>query len=115
MKPITLIIAALGAIMLVPGSGDISFVLRAAKFRPTDELKWSRGNRRTSLLRLNGRWVNGRLTTPARQVLTVHFVRSEGRRVIGVLDPYIDPDCACRMTTTFEGAFTDGHTVEGDL
>jgi hypothetical protein len=24
-----------------------------------------------------------------------------------------NPDCACRVTTTFEGVFTDGHTIEG--
>ena len=56
--------------------------------------------------------VNGRLGVPGR-LLTIHFVRKEGNRVIGLLDPYTDPDCACRVTTTFEGAFIDGRTIEG--
>jgi hypothetical protein len=57
--------------------------------------------------------VNGRLTVPARQVLTIHFVRKEGKSVIGMLDPYTDPECACRVTTTFQGVFLDSRTIEG--
>jgi len=46
-------------------------------------------------------------------VLTIHFIRKEGRKVTGTLDPYRDPACDCQANTTFEGAFTDGRTIEG--
>jgi len=39
----------------------------------------------------------------APQVLTIRFVRLEGDRVTGALDPYLDPECDCRVFTTFEG------------
>ena len=48
-----------------------------------------------------------------RQVLTIHFVRKEGGSVVGTLDPYGDPECGCRVNTTFQGAFTDARTIEG--
>lgn len=40
----------------------------------------------------------------APQVLTIRFVRLDGARVTGALDPYIDPECGCSVVTTFEGA-----------
>ncbi|MEO8910660.1 MAG: hypothetical protein ABI408_10600 [Gemmatimonadaceae bacterium] len=48
-----------------------------------------------------------------RQVLSIHFVRKEGGNVVGTLDPYGDPECACQVTTTFQGKFTDTKTIEG--
>jgi len=33
--------------------------------------------------------------------------------VVGTLDPYRDPECACQVTTTFQGAFRDRGTIEG--
>jgi hypothetical protein len=48
-----------------------------------------------------------------REVLTIHFVRKEGSKVVGTLDPYRDPECACQVTTTFQGAFRDRSTIEG--
>jgi hypothetical protein len=40
--------------------------------------------------------------------LTIRFVRFEGERVSGMMDPYTDPDCSCPVITRFEG------TVRGD-
>ncbi|HEY8832819.1 MAG TPA: hypothetical protein VIM21_09935 [Gemmatimonadaceae bacterium] len=48
-----------------------------------------------------------------REVLTIHFVRKEGSNVVGTLDPYLDPVCACQVITTFQGAFRDRSTIEG--
>ena len=48
-----------------------------------------------------------------RSVLKINFIRKEGQKVSGTLDPFRDPTCACQVTTTFEGAFTDAHTIEG--
>ena len=45
--------------------------------------------------------------------LTIRFVRVNGGSVTGVLDPYNDPDCGCRVVTTFAGRFTDSNTIEG--
>ena len=49
----------------------------------------------------------------ARSVLRINFIRKEGSKVSGTLDPFRDPNCGCQVTTTFEGAFTDAHTIEG--
>jgi hypothetical protein len=56
------------------------------------------------------------LSSPAaieRSVIKISFIRKEGRKVTGNLDPFRDPDCACRVVTTFEGTFTDSRTIEG--
>jgi hypothetical protein len=45
--------------------------------------------------------------------LTIRFVRLSGGAVTGVLDPYNDPDCGCRVVTRFTGRFTDSNTIEG--
>lgn len=47
-----------------------------------------------AIISANRPMVNGRQVVPARQLLTIHFVRKEGNAVVGLLDPYIDPDCA---------------------
>jgi hypothetical protein len=49
----------------------------------------------------------------SRQVLSIHFVRKEGGNVVGTLDPYNDPECACKVSTTFQGTFRDARTIEG--
>ena len=49
----------------------------------------------------------------ARSVLKISFIRKEGSKVSGTLDPFRDPNCGCQVTTTFEGAFVDAHTIEG--
>ena len=49
----------------------------------------------------------------ARSVLKINFIRKEGSKVSGTLDPFRDPNCGCQVNTTFEGAFTDAHTIEG--
>jgi hypothetical protein len=51
--------------------------------------------------------------TASRQALTISFVRKEGGRLVGTLDPYTDPDCRCTVNTSFQGAFTDAKTIEG--
>lgn len=148
MKLTTLIIAGVGAIMLLPGcaprapktevtaddfdlsplvgrwsgeynsqstgrAGDISFVLRAGEVSADGRVEMVAREPEHVIVPTDRPMVNSRVTAPPTRVLTIHFVRKEGRRVIGLLDPYIDPDCACRVTTTFEGAFSDGHTIEG--
>lgn len=47
------------------------------------------------------------------QPLTIRFVRMNAGLVSGTLAPYNDPDCGCRVITTFQGRFTDANTIEG--
>lgn len=49
----------------------------------------------------------------ASQPLTIRFVRLEAGTVTGRLAPYEDPQCGCRVVTTFQGRFTDSNTIEG--
>jgi hypothetical protein len=46
--------------------------------------------------------------------LGIRFVRMEGDRVSGTLASYIDPECECRVVTTFEGKFTNPNAIEGN-
>ncbi|HEX6574949.1 MAG TPA: hypothetical protein VF042_08240 [Gemmatimonadaceae bacterium] len=50
-------------------------------------------------------------TTP--EPLRVRFIRLSGGKLSGTLDPYTDPECACRVTTTFDGQMIDGNTIKG--
>jgi hypothetical protein len=45
-------------------------------------------------------------------VLRISFVRVAQGRVTGVLEPYVAPDCQCRVTTSFSGTI-QGDVVEG--
>jgi hypothetical protein len=45
--------------------------------------------------------------------LKVKFVRLGEGRITGNLEPYTDPDCACTVSTTFEGRFTGADRIEG--
>lgn len=45
-------------------------------------------------------------------MLTVRFVRIEGGTVRGALEPYVAPDCACTVTTVFNGT-VNGDRIEG--
>jgi hypothetical protein len=46
------------------------------------------------------------------EVLRVAFVRVGAGRVSGMLEPYVAPDCQCRVTTSFSGTVRD-NVIEG--
>lgn len=46
------------------------------------------------------------------QVLEIRFVNADPGTVSGILDPYRDPDCNCRVETTFVGTVF-GDTIQG--
>ena len=94
-------------------NGDISFVLRAGEVSASGRIEMVAREPEAVIVPVEGPMVNGRLNARAKQVLTIHFVRKEGNRVIGMLDSYTDPECACRVTTTFEGVFLDSRTIAG--
>lgn len=50
--------------------------------------------------------------TPPR-TLIIRFVRVVGDEVSGRLDPYRDPECGCRLQTTFRGRLRE-NVLEGD-
>ena len=58
---------------------------------------------------------NGSVIVPEAlaQPLKIRFIRLGEGRVSGTLDPYIDPECNCRVTTTFQGKITTPNTIEG--
>lgn len=94
-------------------SGDISFVLRAGEVSASGLIEMVAREPETVVVPADRPIVNGRLSAAAKQLLTIHFVRKEGNKVVGLLDPYTDPDCACRVTTSFQGVFIDSRTIEG--
>jgi hypothetical protein len=94
-------------------TGDISFVLRAGEVSAFGRIEMVARESPNAIVTPSRAMVNGSLSIPASQLLRIHFVRKEGNRVVGLLDSYTDSGCACRVTTTFQGAFTDGRTIEG--
>jgi hypothetical protein len=46
------------------------------------------------------------------QILQIRFVDAEGGGVMGTLDPYEDPSCACQVATAFTGQI-NGDVIEG--
>jgi hypothetical protein len=49
---------------------------------------------------------------PSPRLLSITFVQVGGDWVSGRLDPYVDPDCGCKLTTPFEGRL-EGDAIEG--
>ena len=46
------------------------------------------------------------------QILKISFVSASGGVLRGTMDPYVSPDCACEVQTTFVGRLSGG-TIEG--
>jgi hypothetical protein len=90
--------------------GTIAFTLRAAESAASGNVIML--PRRDSSFEANHAPIDPSIPN-TREVLTIHFLRKEGSNVVGTLDPYLDPACACQVTTTFQGAFRDRATIEG--
>jgi hypothetical protein len=91
-------------------NGTIAFTLRAAESAASGNVVML--PRADSSFQANHAPVDPSIPN-TREVLTIHFVRKEGSNVVGTLDPYLDPECACKVVTTFQGAFTGPATIEG--
>ncbi len=91
-------------------NGTIAFTLRAAESAASGNVVML--PRSDSSFEANHAPVDPSIPN-TREVLTIHFVRKEGSNVVGTLDPYRDPVCACQVITTFQGAFRDRSTIEG--
>jgi hypothetical protein len=94
-------------------TGDISFILRAGEVAAFGRIEMVARESQNAIVTPYRAMVNGSLSIPASQLLRIHFVRKESNRVVGLLDSYTDSGCACRVTTTFQGTFIDGRTIEG--
>jgi hypothetical protein len=46
------------------------------------------------------------------QPISIRFVHAEAQGIFGQLDEYQDPDCGCRLQTSFRGQLT-GNRIEG--
>ncbi len=84
-------------------SGTIAFTLRAGESSASGKVVMIPGEPDTLAT----------AAAMARSAVNISFMRKEGNKVTGTLDPFIDPTCACRVTTNFEGTFTDARTIEG--
>jgi hypothetical protein len=95
-------------------NGTISFTLQAGESAASgDVVMLPRSQSRPNSPAGNQTVMMGASGGLPREVLKIHFLRKESRNVTGTLDPYVDPDCSCRVTTTFVGAFTDDATIGG--
>jgi hypothetical protein len=94
-------------------NGDISFALRAGEVSAFGRVEMVSREPQNVVVPADRPVVNGNRVVPAGRLLTIHFVRKEGNTVVGLLDPYVDPACACKVTTMFQGVFTDSRTIEG--
>ena len=93
--------------------GSIVFSLQAGDAAASGDIVMIPRQPTRSTDPLEQRFVGASAVGTVREVLTIHFVRKEGEKVIGMLDTYRDPDCACRVMTVFEGRFVDARNIEG--
>jgi hypothetical protein len=94
-------------------TGDISFTLKSGESEASGAVVMSPRTDVTNTVSADRPMVLGVINGTPSRVLTIHFVRKEGREDIGVLDPYVSPDCACKVTTRFQGALVNWRTIEG--
>ena len=82
--------------------GSITFVLRAGTDSATgDVLMEPRGT--TAVVQAADLGKQHLAHSPNSQLLAISFVGLSADEVSGALEPYIAPDCACTVSTTFRG------------
>jgi hypothetical protein len=92
-------------------TGTIAFTLRAGESAASGNIVLI--PRPDSLLTPAERELVANVAEPGRAVAKISFIRKEGGNLSGTLDPYRDPECACTVTTTFQGSVRDAATIEG--
>ena len=93
-------------------SGNITFTLQSGEASAYGDVMMIPKAPTRSTAQVQHGIVGTQALGSVRELLTIHFVRKEGNTVVGMLDPYQDPECFCRVVTTFSGVFTDGGTIE---
>lgn len=91
-------------------AGSIIFTLDAAEDHAHGDVLMGPANRAWSDVDRSAAPVRPEPTDG--QVLSIRFVRAEGNRVSGILEPYTDPACGCLVRTEFVGRL-QGDTVAG--
>lgn len=94
-------------------SGNITFTLQPGESSAFGDVMMIPKTPTRSTIPLQSQTVGYPALGSVRELLTIHFVRKDGNLVVGMLDPYQDPQCFCRVITTFRGVFKDGRTIEG--
>ena len=84
-------------------SGTIDFTLRRGETTAFGEV----------MMVPNSAAANSTTAKSGRTPLKISFIRKEGGGIVGTLDQYTDPECNCRVITTFQGKFSDSGTIEG--
>ena len=85
--------------------GSILFRLNAASDSASGDVLMIPGDREQT-------GATAATTRPSSEYIGIRFVRAESNTVRGMLDPYRDPNCGCRLTTTFTGTIR-GDTIAG--
>ncbi len=94
-------------------SGNIVFTLQAGKDTAFGNVVMIARSPTSPLVPADRAVVSSVAPSSTSELITIRFVRMEGNKVVGRLDPYRDPECGCQLATTFHGAFTDSRTIEG--
>lgn len=85
-------------------SGMIQFELRAGKDTAQGQVIMIAANQQD---RMNITPEDpARRPMPTATLLTIRFMRAVDDQVVGLLDPYEDPNCGCMLTTRFFGRLT---------
>jgi hypothetical protein len=91
--------------------GSILFTLRSVGDTAQGAIYMEHKEAANAMMEYDAR-LSGHLQAPSTTALFIRFVAVEGSEVVGVLDPYRDPDCGCRLQTTFHGTLK-GDVIEG--
>ncbi|HJQ12866.1 MAG TPA: hypothetical protein VJ840_17680 [Gemmatimonadaceae bacterium] len=94
-------------------SGNITFTLQPGEASAYGDVMMIPKTPTRSTVPIQNQTVGMPALGSVREILTIHFVRKEGNNVVGMLDPYQDPECYCRVITTFRGVFKNSGVIEG--
>ena len=94
-------------------SGSITFQLASERDTAYGDVIMIPRNQAVQIPARDPSQISGPQRPPASEPLTIRFVRMEEGSVSGTLSPYTDPECGCRVTTTFSGRFTGPNSIEG--
>ena len=86
-------------------AGSILFRLNAAKDSAVGNVLMIPGEQ-------NRASTTSETSRPHSEYIGIRFVRATEGQLLGMLDPYRDPNCGCRLTTTFTGTMR-GDTISG--
>jgi hypothetical protein len=92
-------------------SGSITFIISASGDSAFGDVAMAVGTNNTALLPAHSEAEHLRHVRSS-QALRIDFVSVSGGGLSGTLEPYIAPDCNCRVSTTFSGR-QNGNVIEG--